>query len=338
LRMTKANFEAVLNAGQRLIPPVPTYINGKSIPTRKTLDVFEITLPTVLADSEGMLRPTERKTEVRVYEPLAGETAMLYELGIPVVETEDKWHIDIQQKVPLNIDRDNVTPAYLKTVRVHTLNQMACRLSANDATATWVKEAAGDSRAAPEAVVKMLDLRFGEKRVAFDVRDLGANREAASNDYTVVSGGSMSAGEWANARKAGAIPAAGQIFPTNLKGKTPNKVYCEAEYTNDMHWYARLTKALGKELIGYETRLRFIRDSAIVAGCYNHETRVITVNLAHVCLIPRPSRSFLDLLIHELAHDTVRSNDHLNRAFYDACTKLGARLTLVALDKPELFA
>ena len=27
---------------------------------------------------------------------------MLYELGIPVVETGDKWHYSVRQKVPLN--------------------------------------------------------------------------------------------------------------------------------------------------------------------------------------------------------------------------------------------
>ena len=83
---------------------------------------FEETLPTVIADEEGVLRKTNRKTQVRVYEPLPGETAMLYEMGIPVVDTGDRFHIDVGQKVPLNMDRDNVTPAYLRAIRVAVLN------------------------------------------------------------------------------------------------------------------------------------------------------------------------------------------------------------------------
>ena len=80
------------------------------------------TLPTVVADDEGVLRKTTRRTQVCVYEPLPGETATLYEMGIPVVETGDRYHVDVQQKVPLNMDRDNVTPAYLRAIRVAVLN------------------------------------------------------------------------------------------------------------------------------------------------------------------------------------------------------------------------
>jgi hypothetical protein len=32
-------------------------------------------------------------------------------MGIPVVETGDRWHVDVAQKVPLNFDRDNLPPA-----------------------------------------------------------------------------------------------------------------------------------------------------------------------------------------------------------------------------------
>ena len=78
------------------------------------MTTFETVLPTVLADDEGVLRKTTRKTLVSVYEPLDSETPTLYEMGIPVVETGDRYHVDIGQKVPLNMDRDNVTPAYLR--------------------------------------------------------------------------------------------------------------------------------------------------------------------------------------------------------------------------------
>jgi len=64
---------------------------------------FNEVLPTVVADEEGVLRKTSRKTLVRVYEPAEGEAAMLYEMGIPVVETGDRFHVDVQQKVPLNM-------------------------------------------------------------------------------------------------------------------------------------------------------------------------------------------------------------------------------------------
>ena len=41
------------------------------------------------------------------------------------------------------------------------------------------------------------------------------------------------------------------------------------------------------------------------------------------------------LLIHEFAHHY--ESDHLSESYYDALADLGARLTRLALDKPELF-
>ena len=60
--------------------------------------MFEETLVTEHGDD---LRPTKRKCRVEIYDPREGETATLYELGIPVVETGDRWDCSVLQKVPL---------------------------------------------------------------------------------------------------------------------------------------------------------------------------------------------------------------------------------------------
>ncbi len=140
--MTKADLEEIDLAVKRLIPPadVATTFNGRILEPRFPVAFFNEVLPTVVADEEGVLRKTSRKTLVRVYEPAEGETAMLYEMGIPVVETGDRFHVDVQQKVPLNMDRDNVTPAYLRTIRVAVLNALHDRLDADNSGDVWVRE------------------------------------------------------------------------------------------------------------------------------------------------------------------------------------------------------
>jgi len=115
-------WERMCEAARKLIPPVPTFFNGEEISPRTLLRTWTATLPTVKSDEEGNLRPTSRQTTVSAYAVLPGETAMLYEMGIPVVEINAKYHVSVGQKVPLNIDRDNVTPAYLKSVYVELLN------------------------------------------------------------------------------------------------------------------------------------------------------------------------------------------------------------------------
>ena len=104
---------------------------------------FEAALETVLATEEGELRRTQRKTLVRLHEPLEGEAAMLYEMGIPVVAIDAKYHVCVAQRVPLNMERDNVTPAYLKTIQVELLNHAYDRLEEHDANAAWGSRCGG---------------------------------------------------------------------------------------------------------------------------------------------------------------------------------------------------
>ena len=334
LPLTLAEFEHIVQAARLLIPPVRTIFNGTEIPSRTVVKEFEETLPTVKADAEGMLRNTARKTTVRVHETLPGESAMLYEMGIPVVETGDRWHVDVQQKCPLNADRDNVTPAYLRLVRVAVLNQMNAAIGQQDANALWVRQAASDPKCSKAAISRVLDLRFGPNRVSYDPSDVGSNREAASQDYVVVSGGSLSAGEWENAKRAGAITPAGALFPTDLKGKIPDKVYSRDEWTPEMERYGELVERLSERLIGRPITVRYIKDRQIVCGTFNHASGTMTVNLAKHTLAD-PLENYA-LMLHEMAHNVVRSNDHLCHQFYESVTELGAKLALLALEEPDV--
>ena len=42
-------------------------------------------------------------------------------------------------------------------------------------------------------------------------------------------------------------------------------------------------------------------------------------------------------MLHEFAHNTLYSNDHLAQVFYDTVTELGAKLAIIALTEPKLF-
>jgi hypothetical protein len=331
LLLTIAEHKHILDKARYLIPPVPTIINGTALPTRTCLKKFNATLSTVIADAEGRMRPTKRPTSVCIYEPLEGETAMLYEMGIPVVETGDTWHIDIGQKVPLNMERDNVTPAFLMAVRVAVLNEMKGHLNLKLAVEPWVRTAGSSPLCDDETTRTLWDLRYGAKRVSFDPNDIGSNREAASQGFTVIAGGSQSAGEWNNGKRAGTITPAGQMFPTKLGSKIPDKVYTRDEWTPEMSGYAEFVERVSPDLVGHNVTVNYIDDAAMVCGQFFDS--YFDVNLAHndICDWQRN----IELMLHELAHTVVRSNDHLNHLFYETVGKLGAKLALlVAHDKP----
>lgn len=161
-RMTREEFAEVCRDVQMLLAPagIETNFNGEPIAPRKPLHVFETTLQTIRVDEEGNLKPTERKTEVRVYEVDEGEEAHIYEMGIPVVPTGDKWHYDIQQRVPINWERNNVPPSYLKTLRVEVLNAMHTSVPTTEATAPWVSDALDDGRCEGAALDNIITKRI----------------------------------------------------------------------------------------------------------------------------------------------------------------------------------
>ena len=186
--------------------------NGDRLLPRKPLRTFEASLETLVADDEGVMRPRVRKTQVAIYEALPGETPSLYEMGLPVVETGDKWHVNVGQKVPLNRDRDNVRPAYLQAVRVAVLNAAFDLLTTEEeATAAWCKLAGADDRCSDEAIKHLIRLRFGEKVAAPDPSDIEAMKRFQSQGGVIVGG--LSKGEWANVKRCRCRPAGRQDLP-----------------------------------------------------------------------------------------------------------------------------
>lgn len=332
LRLTIEEWEEINAKVMLLLPDVPTFYNGIEIPRRPALTEFNVTLPTVFADEEGVMRPRKRNALVRVFNPLPGEQPMIYEMGIPVVETGDTWHVCIEQKVPLNMERDNVTPAFLSAVRVAVLNHMSLAIDESLATETWVRAAASDPRVAPHAFKNVIEQRFGNEAVIYDPSDVGSNREASSKGFTVVSGGSLSAGEWENVRNTGALTPAGQLFPTNHGCKTPDKRYDRSEWTLWMSYYAKFVEYVSPHLVGHKVTLSYIEDKRMVCGQFFGTW--FSVNLAVHDV--KNWEANIDLMLHELSHTVVKSNDHLSHEFYETVGRLGAKLALLIARTPEL--
>ena len=94
-----------------------------------------------MAKEDGFLRRVNREATDGVFAVLPGESATLYEMGIPVVETGDKWHYDVGQTIPLTLDRENVQPGFLRQVRVAVFNRMHAQLEPEDVNSEWAETA-----------------------------------------------------------------------------------------------------------------------------------------------------------------------------------------------------
>lgn len=168
--MNREQIAEALDYCRRIVPPknIALSINGDHVRWRTATSQIEAPLQTEKADDLGYLKPTVRKTLVKFYEIRPGEEAYLYEMGIPVVPMSggERWHVDVSQKIPLNMDRDNVTPSYFRTVRSLLLNTMKNSLKEEDATQPWASHALEHADTDPEAAGAVIKARFNKPFVA----------------------------------------------------------------------------------------------------------------------------------------------------------------------------
>src|ERR1017187_533277 len=359
-QLTVQEYEHICQQAKMLLPPkgITTLFNGSPIQYRKPCGSFTETLPIPLADKEGVVRNTERKATVYLYEKNPDEVATIFEMGIPIVELgDDKWHVNVMQKVPLSRDRDNVNPAYLRKIRVGVLNAKFEELrDSEESAAAWVRDAVSSPKSSDAAVKHIMNARFGEKHVSRDVRDKGSANEAVSQGHKIIEGGSLTAEEWARYKAVkgengeSVLKTSAQVAPTDTVGPVPPSLIIPQEkWTPGMRRYATLVEAIGPKLIDKPVVVRYIdNEDAHLEGCFcngfrgdkskkgsTREWGIMTVNLAYV----NPESNFeqYSLLLHELAHDKVRSNDHLDHEFYDTVNELGAKLAVLIQEEPRLF-
>jgi hypothetical protein len=340
IRMTREEYPHVCDYLRSLLLPenVVVTFNGRRLPPRKSLRTFEVSLDTHVADDQGVMRLRVRKTQVGIFETLPGEVPSLYEMGLPVVETGDKWHVSIAQKVPLNRDRDNVRPAYLQAVRVAVLNAAFDLLTTEEeATAAWCKLAGSDERCSDQAIKHLIRLRFGEKVAAPDPSDIEAMKRFQSEGGTIVVG--LSKAEWANVRRSGAVLPAGQICPTAKPYSTdpnakPVDVIPEEKWTDAMKNIASYARFLGEELMGVKLVVSVVCTTNNFSACYGAGRLDFNLlRLGHSWFEQGVTEDVDCLLIHEFGHQY--SGDHLSAEYHEALCRLGARLKRLALEKPE---
>lgn len=337
--MCEGEREKVLRDFRRVfIPPhINVTLNGDELPFRNPHKTVEVTLETEVAGEDKILRRTRRKTQVQLHRVEPGEEAWMFEMGIPVcpVGSENEtFHYDVQQRVPLGMDRQSVRPAYLAKLRAAVLNETYTDLSADEATTSWVSNAMEDPDITPEAVTEIATKRFGEKRVAFDPSDPEANNIAMSRGYTVVHGRTFSKEAWRNIRGAGAILPAGKVTPSpkpyHPDGE-PLQLIPTDEWTTDMQKFVSYAKVIGEEITGGTVSVCLTREPGWgFSGTYGR--RRLTVNLAAVHI--RDADQVNRFLAHEFAHHF--ESNHLAEEFHKACCRNAATMVRLALTHEEV--
>ena len=317
--------------------------NGDPLDCRRPIKVFETALPTQIADEEGVMRPTSRKTAVRIYEPHDGEVPHIYELGIPVVETDIRWHVCVGQKVPLNRDRDNVTPAYVRKLSTAVAEAMRESLTKDDAGG-WGNTVLADKEASVEVVTKLMDEKFSKNRASYDPTDPEANIAGqVKHGATIVHGGTLTKEQWENVKQKGAIKPAGQMWPTP-KPYSNDPTAPQAQFMDRKDWTPGMVNFhdylcwLAAELLGVTMLTVSFPLQMNTRACYGKKSAtsgVIDFNVGALGLtwFDRIGTEQDKVVIHEFGHH--RAGNHYSDDFHEACCELGAKLKQLAMEQPE---
>ena len=134
LRINKEERERALDQVRRLIPPanIVTTVNSERLHAGTPLTEFEATLPTEIADADGNLVRTSRKTKVRVFDTTPLTPAAICEMGIPVCELDGPYRLDVGQKIPLTLDRENVREGFKRALTIAAFNALHHRMTRED--------------------------------------------------------------------------------------------------------------------------------------------------------------------------------------------------------------
>jgi len=161
VKISKEEFQEILDAVQTYIPPpnTKTLLNEVEITSRPVHKTIAARLVSEIAGKDGILRRTIRKTEIWVHKK--DGTAYLYEMGIPICKIDCEYSLNVQQKIPLSIDRETVSAAYLRDVFAATLNELHNEVE--EVSSGWVREATRDETITKAALNSVLTKRHGEK-------------------------------------------------------------------------------------------------------------------------------------------------------------------------------
>ena len=248
-------------------------------------------------------------------------------MGIPVVPIDCKYSVDIQQKIPLGINRDTISPAFMKDVYAEVLNATYDLIEEDEASDTWVKIGFSDTdRVTKEASKEILTKRFGEKICSPTPSDPNSIDDAISEGYSIVRG--LSKDEWNTIRTNDIMPSSSELFGHEIQNAK------DFEPTMNMNVFSRLAKKIAKEFLGINIEVRFVEFQGVPAQ-YGNRTFTVNVKGLGTIFFKEPlSWRTLELIIHEICHE---HGNHTEKSYQKAITTIAGKMIMKALDDPEFY-
>ncbi len=326
LKISKKEYDEILSTVKKYLVPekISFIVNEEKIKHQKPLKTIVASLQTETEENQ-ILKKVWRKTKIEIFEM---EEPVLFEMGIPVMQTECQYGINVQQKIPLSIDRDTVPESFLKALYAEILNEMCEYISEQDSSQAWIRQATADKRINPDIVKQILNKRYGEKVVIANPFDPNSIDDALSAGYKVITGNEMSKEEWERIRENKLLPSSSEKFGHSFaisKPYSPNE---------NMKKTAEIAKKIAKECLGINISVCFASWTGVSAE-YGNRTLTFNVSmLGHRFFDPPLSEQTLDLIIHELGHE---KGNHTEKGYHEALTMMAAKLIFLIKKNPSFL-
>jgi uncharacterized protein (DUF2384 family) len=197
-----------------------------------------------IVEDEKSLKMVRRlmETKVDVYEKDEDEVAWIFEMGIPVQSLEKnlkvQWHIDVQQKIPLEIKRDVVSDSYLIDIYALLANKCFDLVPKESAGAKWINRSMSQIDAKPAK--DLLTKQYGTDKLYIPSRvDHEANESVGRHGGINIMPNTLDRDERKHLRELDVVKLATDDFGSGL-----SKEYKEIEITEQMEKYFKVVKAV----------------------------------------------------------------------------------------------
>ena len=308
-------------------------VNRRRVLGERELKVHSAVLDTLIQENPGEpIRPTRRKTDIHILKA-EGEKGWIYEMGIPIQETDLEFSVDVMQKVPMPPNRDTVSESYLNRVYTEVLNAMHQEMEEQQFSENWVRTAMENRVVETDAVKSVIQNRYGDKVVTWS-SNTDANMKATDAGYQVLHPRSLGKNELRNMRELGELKSSHDIFGKRENEETIYLDDRDEARDNFAEWVRELGRMAGKEVI-----VRFIRDEETreMASCTmnteNPEMRFNTFHLDQDFFRGRGPGQ-LELVIHELGHSETRGRMSHGAQWGEACCRVGTAIAMQTALRP----
>ena len=299
---------------KKIIAPanIKFYLNGTEVAQSKIRSSFACTLNTQIVES-GIQRTVYRYTTVNIVNLKKGETeGWLFEMGIPVQRINTKFHVDVQQRIPLNDNRDIVDQYYLNDLYSEILNHNIKSLNKTTLREEWVLR--GMPCANHDASIAYVEKMFDEKadKIALKGNDALANDTVKMHGFKLVDLTHLPSGVATNLAR---VAQSAEVLAKKIEDVT-TKDNIDPASVDPTGSFRTIVKYIAKKVIGKDLNINFFSKGMMFTGMYrvaeyNNKTTTMGFNISEGVPFNKPLDAYtISTVIHELTHEYVSDHDN----------------------------